>query len=241
MLHSRDKRLGIRDAASTHTVTLKRKRQRFHDRHATNWMGSMTHKASRIFVGILALLCTVFLASCGTTTSTPTAAQTGGPGSVSPTVTAKEFYRLGQGDQVRIIVFDEPDLSGDFRVDDGGVISMPLVGGIAAENLTLRQLEEKIAEKLRAGYIRDPRVSAEVANFRPFYIYGEVNQGGEYPYVSGMNVLTAIALAGGHTYRANKDRVFITRANSDETIKVPANEQTLILPGDVIRVPERFF
>lgn len=202
----------------------------------------MTNKASRIFVGILALLSAVFLASCGTSsTSAPTAAQTGSAGSVSPTVTAKEFYRLGQGDQVRIIVFDEPDLSGDFRVDDGGVISLPLVGGIAAENLTLRQLEEKIAEKLRAGYIRDPRVNAEVANFRPFYIYGEVNQGGEYPYVSGMNVLTAIALAGGHTYRANKDRVFITRANSDETIKVPANEQTLILPGDVIRVPERFF
>jgi len=203
----------------------------------------MANIASKFSLGFV-LAAAMMLAACTTTTtSTESGAvdASSSGGSIAPAVTAKEFYRLGQADQVRIIVFDEPELSGDFRVDDAGVISMPLIGEVEAQDLTLRQLEERIAEKLRAGYIRDPRVSAEVASFRPFYIYGEVNEGGEYPYVSGMHVLKAIALAGGYTYRANKNRVMITRSNSDETIKVPASEDTMILPGDVIRVPERFF
>lgn len=195
----------------------------------------------KLFFGVISVCFAMMLASCGGSPSSSSGANVAQAGGASPAVTAKEYYRLGQGDQIRIIVFDEPELSGDFRVDDAGVISLPLIGGVNAQDLTLRQLEEQIAEKLKAGYIRDPKVNAEVANFRPFYIHGEVSAGGEYPYVSGMHVLKAVAMAGGFTARANKGKVYITRASNQETISVPANESTMILPGDVIRVPERWF
>lgn len=195
-----------------------------------------------LIVFTAALMGMIVLGGCSTTPSAPPPSESGNAtSSAVPPMTAKSVYRLGQGDQIRIIVFDEPTLSGDFRVDDAGYVSLPLIGGVKATGLTLRELEDSITARLKDGYIRDPRVSAEVANFRPFYIYGEVAKGGEYPYVAGMHVLKAIALAGGYTYRANKKKVLITRSGSNETLKLPATDQTLVLPGDVIRVPEKYF
>jgi protein involved in polysaccharide export with SLBB domain len=148
---------------------------------------------------------------------------------------------LGTGDQLRITVYGENDLSGDYNVDDSGYVRLPLIGQIKVTGLTLPQLEDQIRDKLAAGYLKDPRVSAEVTNYRPFYIIGAVNRPGEHPYVSGMNVLTAVALAGGFTYRADDSDVYIRRKGSSKEKSVPANQTTVVDPGDIIRVPERFF
>ena len=151
----------------------------------------------------------------------------------------KPAYRLGDGDQIRVIVFSEPDLSGEFEVDDTGAVSLPLIGQVGAGGKTLREFEESIKEQLRQGYLKDPRVSVQVLNYRPFYIIGQVNQPGEYPYVNGMNVLNAIALAGGYTPRGNTFKVRITRDGQESTHAASAG--TILEPGDVIQVPERFF
>lgn len=157
------------------------------------------------------------------------------------TVPASFDYRLGSGDKVRIIVFGQTDLSGEFSLDGSGAISMPLVGKIEALNLTTAQLEQAIATRLKDGYLNDPRVSAQVLNFRPFFILGEVNKPGEYPYADGMTILKAVATAGGHTYRADQRRVFIKRAEGGKEEAVPVTSSTPVHPGDTIRIPERFF
>jgi len=149
-------------------------------------------------------------------------------------------YRLGSGDRVRLIVFGEEDLSGEFDVDGTGVVSLPLIGQVQASNQTLRQFETLVRDKLLDGYLVNPKVSAEVLNYRPFYIYGEVTTPGEYPYTNGMTVLNAIAVAGGFTYRANSNRALITRGQGAE-VEYPINQQVKVLPGDVVRIPERFF
>ncbi|MBX3493974.1 MAG: SLBB domain-containing protein, partial [Parvibaculum sp.] len=102
------------------------------------------------------------------------------------------------------------------------------------------QFEAAVVAKLQDGYLNNPRVSAEVLNYRPFYIFGEVGNPGQYPYTSGMTILNAVAVAGGYTYRANQERVFITRGEGAE-VAYPASQAVKVLPGDVVRIPERFF
>jgi len=150
-------------------------------------------------------------------------------------------YALGAGDRLRIIVFGEDDLSGEFEVDGSGILSMKLIGPVNVGGLTLRQTEKLIARKLRNGYLLDPRVNVEVMNYRPFYILGEVENRGSYPYVYGMSVATAVAIAGGYTYRASQGRITIQRFSDPSRREQPANEETPVLPGDIIRVPERIF
>lgn len=149
-------------------------------------------------------------------------------------------YRLGSGDKLRLIVFGEPDLSGEFDVSGSGRVALPLIGQVEAEGLTLSELESAVVAKLQDGYLNNPRVSVEVLNYRPFYIYGEVGSPGQYPYTNGMTVLNAVAVAGGYTYRANQDRVYITRGEGAE-VAYPASQAVKVLPGDVVRVSERFF
>ncbi len=148
-------------------------------------------------------------------------------------------YVLGSGDRVRVVVFGQDDLSGEFEIDGTGNISLPLIQGVKAAGLTLRQLEQTITKKLKPDFLKNPRVSLEVLNYRPFYIIGQVKSPGSYPYVAGMTVVNAIALAGGYTYRARERKVLITRAKDGK--QRPANHSTQVLPGDVIEVPERFF
>lgn len=149
-------------------------------------------------------------------------------------------YRLGSGDKLRVIVYGEQDLSGEFDVTGSGKISLPLIGQVQAAGLTLDEFENAIGGKLREGYLTNPKVSVEVLNYRPFYIIGEVDKPGEYPYTSGMNVLNAVAVAGGFTYRANQDQVYITRGGNEESAYA-ASQAIQVLPGDIVRVPERFF
>lgn len=150
-------------------------------------------------------------------------------------------YKLGSGDKIRVIVYGEPDLSGEFVVDGSGTISMPLVGEIEAAGQTIRTFQRALETSLLDGYLTDPRVSAEVLNFRPFYILGEIEEAGEYPYIIGLTVLNAIATAGGFTYRANKRQVFIKHAGASDEQAYDLEASTPVRPGDTLRIPERFF
>ena len=105
----------------------------------------------------------------------------------------------------------------------------------------MQELEEIITDKLSPDYLKEPRVSAEVQNYRPFYIIGEVSEPGSYPYVNGMTVINAVAVAGGFTYRARKGRIRIARESGDVTTELEVSNDTVVMPGDVIEVPERFF
>lgn len=150
-------------------------------------------------------------------------------------------YVLGTGDKVRVIVFGEEQLTGEFVVDATGSIALPLIGQTPASGQTPQQFAQNVTERLKAGYVRDPKVSVEVVSFRPFYIIGEVAKAGEYGYKSGLNVMGAIALAGGYSYRANQRVVYIRRTGESEEKSYPASTSVLVYPGDVIRVSERYF
>ena len=150
-------------------------------------------------------------------------------------------YRLGPGDALRLTVFRHEDLSGEFSLDGEGFFAMPLVGEILAGGLTARQLENEIEIRLTSGgYLINPQASIEVLNYRPFYIIGEVRTPGSYQYVNGMNLINAIALAGGFTYRADQDDIVISRGGSHGT-EMLGEPDTEILPGDIVEVNERFF
>ncbi len=150
-------------------------------------------------------------------------------------------YTLASGDRLRIIVFGQDSLSNSYAVDGSGHISMPLIGPVVAEGETTSSLARKVEARLRAGYIRDPRVSIEVEAFRPFFILGEVTTPGQYPYVNGMTAQTAVAIAGGFTPRAYKDSVDLSQIINGHpyTGAVPILQQ--IRPGDTIVVRERYF
>ena len=150
-------------------------------------------------------------------------------------------YRLGAGDKVRVTTFGEESLSGEFFVGSSGKISIPLLGELAAGGLTAREFQTVVETALKDGYLKEPRVSVEVLNYRPFYILGEVNTPGTYPYTTDLNVMNAVATAGGFTYRANKKQVFIKRQDSDKEEEFSLDPTTLVAPGDTIRIGERFF
>jgi polysaccharide export outer membrane protein len=156
-------------------------------------------------------------------------------------VCAQTEYVLGSGDKLRITVFRNEDLSGETEVDPAGQITMPLVQQIPAAGKTVPQLEEEIKKRLVPDFVKNPRVTIEVLNYRPFYIIGEVKSPGSYPFVAGMTVVNAIALAGGFTYRANKDEVLLTRAMDSTHKPVNAQRTDVVLPGDVVEVKERLF
>lgn len=150
-------------------------------------------------------------------------------------------YTLGAGDLIRLTTFRHEDLSGEFQLDGEGYFAMPLVGEIFANGYTTRQLENEVEIALTSGgYLVRPQVSIEVLNYRPFYIIGEVRTPGSYPYVNGMTVVNAVALAGGFSYRADQDGIVLSRGGSNGP-KSSTNADTLLLPGDILEVPERFF
>lgn len=149
-------------------------------------------------------------------------------------------YVLDVGDKLRITVFGEEDLSGEFEISSTGAVSLPLIGEVRAARKTIAGLQAEVVNRLSGSYLKDPRVSIEVLNYRPFFILGEVIKPGSYNYVNGMTVINAIALSGGFTYRADKKGIEMKRGGQDATYR-RVREETPVLPGDVIRVPERFF
>lgn len=150
-------------------------------------------------------------------------------------------YRLGAGDKLQIDVFNQQDLTGEYTLDGNGRFTMHLIGKVNAAGLTPTELEALLVSKLKPDYLVNPRVSVQVQNFRPFYIIGEVRNPSSYAYVDGMTYLTAVAIAGGFTYRAKKDRVYVVRGNDPEREEIRLEVSEKVRPGDIIRVAERLF
>ncbi len=150
-------------------------------------------------------------------------------------------YRVGAGDRLSIRVAGETDLTGEYVVDPSGVLSLPYVQSVPVAGLTSGDIEQLIVRKLRAGYLRDPKVSVQAVNLRPFFIMGEVTTGGSFPYQGGLTIQQAIATAGGYGPRADQGVVLLTRRNASgtKTYKVPVTTQ--IYPGDIVFVRERWF
>lgn len=150
-------------------------------------------------------------------------------------------YKLGSGDEIKVTVFGEPDLSGPFVVDGQGSISMSLVGQVEVVNLSLTETSRLLETKLKDGWLKDPKVTTELVKGRPYYILGEVNRPGEYPFVSGLTVMNAVASAGDFTYRADRNRILVKSADSPDEREVVLTPTTTVRPGDTIRIRERFF
>ena len=150
-------------------------------------------------------------------------------------------YTLGPGDKVRVSVFGEEDLSGEYQIDSSGMVRLPLIGTIRAAGFTSPSLENAIAGALAQGYLKSPKVNVEVSAYRPFYIIGAVNRPGEYPYAANMSALNAVAFGGGFTDSARTSTVFVRHEGSTAEVEVPANQVTMIYPGDVVRVKTTIF
>lgn len=151
-----------------------------------------------------------------------------------------EGYLLEPGNRIRVTVFNEPTLSGDFTLDPAGNLAVPLIGNVPASGVTAGVLGQRLEGVLkRDGYMQNPRVAVEVQSFRPFYVLGEVRTPGEFPYLSGMTVLSAVAKAGGYDYRAWEGEVLLVRVVDGKQVEFRAAERTPILPGDIVKVLQR--
>lgn len=178
-------------------------------------------------IGLLATL----VASCA-----------GGSAVRAPSIAASTpVYQLAPDDKVKINVYGEEGLTGTFTVASNGAISYPLLGEVIAGGLTLAQLQAQLTARLRDGYLNDPKVSVDITEYRPFYILGEVNKAGEYPYRVGLTVDAAVATAGGFTYRANHRTVAIQHRGEAREVRYQLVPGVQVLPGDTIRILERFF
>jgi protein involved in polysaccharide export with SLBB domain len=177
---------------------------------------------------------------CRPAFSTPARAQEQNA-AVSASAATDAQYRLNAGDRLNLVVFGQEDVSGEFQIDGAGNITMPLLGQVAAAGRTVTQLQNEITAALDRDYIVNPRVSIEVLNYRPFYILGQVNAPGSYPYSAGMDVRQAIAMAGGFTRRARTSTVKVIRQTAEGTVEIDPKPGAPVLPGDTIEVDRRLF
>jgi polysaccharide export outer membrane protein len=150
-------------------------------------------------------------------------------------------YRLDAGDKLRVVVYGQEGLTNTYAIDAGGAITMPLIGAVPARGRTPASLAAEITAKLRNGYIRDPSVAVEIESYRPFFILGEVAAPGQYPYVPNMSVESAVAIAGGFSPRARRDRVTLTHTDSSGSSRYVVPLGTSLGPGDTVLVGERWF
>jgi protein involved in polysaccharide export with SLBB domain len=162
-------------------------------------------------------------------------------GQYSGAKASESDYKLGPNEHMRIIVYGQPNLTGEYVLDGNGTLSFPLIGNVPANGMTPAELQHAIAAKLDPEYLRDPSVSVEVATRRPFYVVGEVQKPGSYPFVTDMTVLNAIATAGGQTYRANMASFYVKRVENGHVVRVAATQETHLKPGDTVMVRERYF
>lgn len=164
----------------------------------------------------------------------------GEPGGLHAVADGNGPYLLDTGDRLRIFVYGQPNLSRVYVVDQGGKISVPLIGNVSARGLTTDGLTRIITRKLGADYVRDPQVTVDLQQNRPFFILGEVRNAGQFPYVSGMTVETAVAIAGGYSERASTRSFRITRREDGVTEAFEAPAYYVLKPGDTVFVHERF-
>ncbi len=180
------------------------------------------------------------VSACANASLDPTPQFVSGDASVKKQRGKDRVYRIGIGDKLKISVFGEDNLSGEFEVNNLGQVSLPLVGDQPAQGLTLKEFRDQYVRLLSDGYLKNPKVTADILNYRPIYVHGEVKNGGEFKFKSGLTLRDAVAMAGGYTYRAEESYVYIGREGErDVSVKTPSD--IVILPGDNIRVPERFF
>lgn len=192
------------------------------------------HRKPRASFCALFIAAALTLAGCAGGASLPAELAPMEPGNPS------DGYLIEPGNRVRVIVFNEPSLSGDFAVDPSGNLAMTLVGNIPASGVGPKVLSQRIEALLKKdGYLQTPKVAVEVQSFRPFYVLGEVRAPGEFPYTNGMTVLSAVAKAGGYDYRAWEGEVLLVRVIDGKQKEFRAVERTPILPGDIIKVPQR--
>jgi polysaccharide export outer membrane protein len=188
---------------------------------------------SRVCFRLAALVCVALgLAACAK--DRPGIVSRGGPTSEVP-------YSLGPGDKLRITVFNQPTLSSTYAVDASGNVTMPLIGAVPAARTSPAELKRVIEARLGKDYLREPNVSVEVEGYRPFFIFGEVNQAGQYAYVAGMTAEQAVAIAGGFTPRARRNSIELARRDDEGVARVRVPMTTVIRPGDTVFVHERWF
>jgi polysaccharide export outer membrane protein len=150
-------------------------------------------------------------------------------------------YRLDAGDRLRVVVYGQEGLTNTYAIDAGGSITMPLIGAVPARGRTPAGLAAEISAKLRGGYVREPSVAVEIEAYRPFFILGEVAAPGQYPYVPNMSVESAVAIAGGFSPRALRDRVTLTHTDGSGSMRIVVPLGTALSPGDTVLVGERWF
>ncbi len=150
-------------------------------------------------------------------------------------------YQLDAGDRLRVVVYGQEGLTNTYAIDAGGSITMPLIGAVPARGRTPAGLASEITAKLRNGYIREPSVAVEIESYRPFFILGEVAAPGQYPYVPNMSVESAVAIAGGFSPRARRDRVTLTHTDGSGSMRMVVPLGTALGPGDTVLVGERWF
>ena len=166
---------------------------------------------------------------------TPTTTRPPAPSQFSAT------YRVGSSDVLGIKVFGEEELSNKYTVDTDGSITFPLIGRFHVGGKTTREIEEGLTKALVPDWLKRGQVSVEIAQYRPYYILGEVKKSGEYPYRHGLPVPDTVASAGGFTYRANESKVYLRRAGAGREEILPLDAPVPVFPGDNIRIPERYF
>jgi polysaccharide export outer membrane protein len=149
-------------------------------------------------------------------------------------------YILRTNDQLRVQVYNEPTITGEYAIDSSGSLSVPGAGRVRAAGLTAEQLERRLTQKLNSGILKDARVNIQVLTYAPFYILGEVKKPGEFPYKPGMSVADAVALAGGFTYRADESKAFVRHSDARAEVMHRLDANPPVSPGDNIRIPERF-
>lgn len=201
-----------------------------------HWLAQSTQQARHGVRLVLSMSFALAVAACST--SALDNAPMAQPGEASlPT----SSLTLSPGDTIRVTVFNEGQLTGTYQIDDDGFVSLPLAGTVKAAGMTKVDFEKLLASKLRGDYLTNPKITVEIASFRPYFILGEVEKPGQFNYTSNLNVLSAMAVAGGPTYRASQNEVLIQRGGKGDFKKFPMSPTVMIYPGDLIRVPERFF
>jgi protein involved in polysaccharide export with SLBB domain len=181
------------------------------------------------------------LSACNSYGITTTAMGSEAQARAQATLRGPGGYALRPNDKIRVKVFNEPEITGEYLVDASGYVSVPLAGRVRAAGATAGQLERTLMSRLNDGIINNPKVNVEIVSYSPLYIHGEVKRAGEFPYRPGLTVMDAIASAGGLTYRADEAKVYVRRAGSAAEEAYPMNAPVPVYPGDNVRVPERFF
>ncbi|WP_164847490.1 polysaccharide biosynthesis/export family protein [Sphingobium algorifonticola] len=148
---------------------------------------------------------------------------------------------LGPGDKLKLSLYGDDALSGEYQVASDGTVSLPLVGALPAAGKDVPAFAKSVETALANGFYTTPKVSVQLASVRPIYVLGEVNQPGSFPYVPDLTLAKAAALAGGYTYRAKIGTIAIRRTGMEQEVVVDATQAMPLAPGDTVRILERFF